>query len=206
MASQPDPALPPADLPAELDALRADRDRWRARAEEAESELHRVTDELSRTQEAVEGDLGIFGQDALPSRGVRADGSDPRVLAVALLAVGVVMAMVTALSALNNGLASVTTVVMLLVTAALLWGAWNSRVQPPSVAVVRHMVLIENRGQTHRFDLREASTRLEVVGSPSDASWSVSFLRRGLSPITIDASMVDPYDFMTRLRAYRPEL
>ena len=45
----------------------------------------------------------------------------------------------------------------------------------------------------------------EVVGRPRDRDWKVLFLRRGMDPFVIDASMVDPEHFMKVLRQHRPK-
>lgn len=55
------------------------------------------------------------------------------------------------------------------------------------------------------FDLVSAATRIEVVGSPDRRGWQVLIDRPTTSPFVIDASMVDPHDFMRVLRAYRPD-
>jgi hypothetical protein len=55
------------------------------------------------------------------------------------------------------------------------------------------------------FDLHSHYTPIEVHGRPG-RGWKVQFLRRGVTPVTVDSSMVDPVDFMRVLTFYRPEL
>jgi hypothetical protein len=56
------------------------------------------------------------------------------------------------------------------------------------------------------FDLSSQYTRFEVHGEPGHRGWKVLFPRRGMAPFTVDASMVDPDDFMRVLRFFRPSL
>ncbi len=56
------------------------------------------------------------------------------------------------------------------------------------------------------FDLSSQYTRFEVHGQPGHRGWKVLFPRRGMAPFTVDASMVDPDDFMRVLRFFRPQL
>ena len=56
------------------------------------------------------------------------------------------------------------------------------------------------------FDLSSQYTRFEVHGEPGHRGWKVLFPRRGMAPFTVDASMVDPDDFMRVLRFFRPQL
>ena len=46
---------------------------------------------------------------------------------------------------------------------------------------------------------------MQVIGEPGRRGWKVLFLRRGMSPFVIDSSMVDPHEFTSVLRYYRPE-
>jgi len=58
----------------------------------------------------------------------------------------------------------------------------------------------------HSFDLSTDATDLEMVGSPGDAKWAIRLLRRGLSPLEVDAGSVDPMLFTEALRQWRPDL
>ncbi|MEN8673975.1 hypothetical protein [Nocardioides sp.] len=58
----------------------------------------------------------------------------------------------------------------------------------------------------HIFDLSTDATDLEMIGSPGDARWAVRLIRRGLSPLEVDAGSVDPMLFTEALRQWRPDL
>jgi hypothetical protein len=45
-----------------------------------------------------------------------------------------------------------------------------------------------------------------VIGRPGDRDWRVLFHRRGMGPYVVDASMVDPAEFMRLLHAHRSEV
>jgi hypothetical protein len=66
-----------------------------------------------------------------------------------------------------------------------------------------HLTIGENR---HEFDLTSPSTQLEQVGTPDKRGWKVLVLRRNMSPVTIDSSVVDPHSFTEAVRQWRPDL
>ncbi len=84
--------------------------------------------------------------------------------------------------------------------------AWNTKVETFEVSVGRGMVYIDSSSESYRFDLRSSTTQLEMVGQPGDAGWELRFLRRHLEPFTVNASMVDPVEFVRQVREWRPEL
>jgi hypothetical protein len=65
---------------------------------------------------------------------------------------------------------------------------------------------VVQQGGRYVFDLASQYTRFEVHGEPGHRGWKVLFPRRGMAPFTVDASMVDPDDFMRVLRFFRPQL
>ena len=199
----------------QLESLRAERDALARRCEEAERRLAEVTAELAAARERLEqlegggGGFPLFDEqpeDERPSAGLSADGSDPRVLSVVLGATAVVAGMVAVLALINGNLFTPFGVVMVALTVGLAIGATRARPQPVQVSVRSGVVYIEKGGSTYRFDLRSDSTHVEVQGQPGDAFWQVRFLRRHMDPFVVDTDMVDPADFMRRLREYRPEL
>jgi hypothetical protein len=133
-----------------------------------------------------------------------ADGSDPTVLPMALIGVGVVAGLATLLAFVNDrdgfGL------LMLGVTVLLLWLASATWVTPIEVSVNRGIVYIDHGTTKHRFDLRNERTQVEMNGEPGDRDWEVRFVRRGLDPFVIRDGMVDARTFVSRLREWRPEL
>jgi hypothetical protein len=68
-------------------------------------------------------------------------------------------------------------------------------------------VLHVEEGDTHRrFDLGSPTTRVEMVGRPGGRRWKVLFLRKGMAPYEIDARLVDPDEFVTAIKPWRPGL
>ena len=63
---------------------------------------------------------------------------------------------------------------------------------------------VVQQGGRFVFDLASPYTQVEVHGEPGKRGWKVLFLRRGMAPFVVDASMVDPDDFMRVLRFFRP--
>ena len=68
------------------------------------------------------------------------------------------------------------------------------------------MVYIDSSSNSYRFDLRQPTTEVEMTGQPGEFGWQLRFRRRHLDPFTVDASMVDPVEFVRQLREWRPEL
>jgi hypothetical protein len=201
-----------ADGPAaeEIRRLRAERDALEARALEAERQAEALAAELAgaRAELAVDpGRLSLFDDlaDEAPT-GPVADGSDSAVLPLALGATALVVAMVALLATINRGLSSPVALVMLGLACLLAYLAWNSRVERFEVSVTRGMVYIDSSSNSYRFDLRQTTTEVEMTGQPGEPGWQVRFLRRHLDPFTVDSTMVDPVDFVRRLREWRPEI
>jgi hypothetical protein len=65
---------------------------------------------------------------------------------------------------------------------------------------------VTQQGGRFVFDLASQYTKVEVLGEPGRRGWRVLFPRRGMAPFAVDASMVDPDDFMRVLRFFRPQL
>ena len=116
--------------------------------------------------------------------------------------VGLVLAALAAISdptTLTVGVAGT----MLVLALAL----WAIRAASPvaQLSVRGGQLTVVQGGSRHVFDLSGSGyTPIRVEGSPGDRRWKVVFLRRDLDPFVIDASMVDPYEFVDVLRRYRP--
>ena len=97
---------------------------------------------------------------------------------------------------LTVGVTGVLLVVML--------GLWGLRASSPvaHLAVRSGQLEVTQGGRRFVFDLSAGYTPIEVVGSPGDRDWRVRFLRRNEDPFVVDASMVDPHEFMDVLRRY----
>ncbi|HET9423324.1 MAG TPA: hypothetical protein VFO49_19460 [Nocardioides sp.] len=216
MATEPVGDQNPPSAPArrsaaeEIRRLRAERDALEQRALEAERRAEALAAELAEARAELDvdpGRLSLF--DDLPDEeaGPRAaDGSDPAVLPIALGATALVAAMVALLAALDRGLGSPVALVMLGLACLLAYLAWNSRVERFEVSVSRGMVYIDSSSNSYRFDLRQPTTEVEMTGRPGEGGWQVRFLRRHLDPFTVDATMVEPAEFVRQLREWRPEL
>lgn|GEM_PF-2215719 len=234
-ASDPDDAAEPVE-PTELAALRAERDSLRRRVREAEDIAEQLAEELGQARarlasagmpEADAGRLPLLDQTGLtvpraspssdgaaPSEGRggprsiarSADGSDPIVLPIALAGTAAAVFLVALLSLANNGFLNLFSLGALLASGLLGRAAWRTRVVPVEVWVEEGVVQVRRGDQALSFDLTNAATRLEVSGDTDDTHWRVRFYRRALDPFDVDATMVDPEEFMALLRRYRPGL
>lgn len=229
-------SAPGDDALAEVAALRAERDHLEQRALEAETMAEQLADALADAQRRLAardegawhdagrdapgaaGRTGVGGHDdprhltlfdgataAEPGGTLAPDGSDRAVLPLALAATAVV-AFLVGLVTLASGRFSFLTVVVFAVAGLLAWGAAQTRVSRVRVEVVDGVVRVVEGDVTRTFDLRNDSVRIDVQGKPGDTYWRVRFYRRALDPIDVDDTMVDPADFMARLRDVRPEL
>ncbi len=196
--------------PAELRRLRAERDALEARALEAERRAEALAGELAelRAEEAVDPDrLSLF--DDLPpddTPGRATGSSDPAVVTLALGGTAVITGVVALYAAFDRGLISPVALLLLAVTFLLGYLAWNSKEEKFEISVGRGMVYIDSSSDSYRFDLRSSTTKIEMIGQPGDPGWQLRFLRRHLDPFTVDATMVDPVEFVRQVREWRPEL
>lgn len=199
-----------AALKAELQALLRRCADAEQRAEVAERRTAELGDEVTalraQLDAAAAAPMSFFDGDDGSDPGLARDGSDPRVLPLVLAATAVVAAMVTLLALVNGNLMSGFGLVMAAITLALAWAAARTRVPSTQVTITNGVVYAEQRGTSYRFDLRNDSTRVEMVGGPGDSYWQVKFLRRHMEPFVVDSDMVDPGVFVRQLREYRPAL
>ena len=135
-----------------------------------------------------------------------ADGSDPILLPIALAGTAAAVFLVALLSLANNGFLNLFSLGALLASGLLARAAWRTRVVPVEVWVEEGIVQVRRGDQALAFDLTNETTRLEVSGDTDDTHWRVRFYRRALDPFDVDATMVDPEEFMALLRRYRPGL
>lgn len=213
MATGPvdEPAQGEESLRAELQALTRRCEEADRRAHAAERRTAELGDEVARLRAqldatAAPSGMSFFDGDDAPAPGRAGDGSDPRVLPLALAATAVVAAMVTLLALANDNLVSGFGAVMLAITVVLAWAAARTRVRRARVSISGGVVYAEQGGTSYRFDLRSDATRVEMIGSPGDSSWQIRFLRRHLEPFVVDAGMVEPRSFVAQVREHRPAL
>lgn len=196
-------------------ALQAERDALASRCDAAEAEVARLTAQVEELRgrlaaEQERGGLSLF-DDADDSdanvRRVLGDGSDPRALSVILGVTAAVAGFVALLALINGNLFTPFGIIIVALAIGLTWAAVNTRVVPVEVSVTRGMVYVTQGESSHRFDVRSSATAVEMVGQPGETGWQLRFPRRGgLEPFVIDASMVDPIEFVAKLREWRPEL
>ncbi len=124
------------------------------------------------------------------------------VLAVAGVAAIVVLAVTGSISDLSN----VAIGIGVLAALAALF-AYRRIGRSSTVALSEEGLLSLTFGDAHHtFDLASAATEVEMVGSPGASGWAVRLVRRGLAPIEVDTSSVDPVLFHEALRQWRPDL
>ncbi len=197
------------DLPTEVLALRADRDRWRNRCLQAEQVAEGLASDLAAARAEVSAAEAGRTDDggALPTASsATGDGTDAGILVVAVGAVAMVSVMVVVLVALSGELLSVGGAMTVLIAVGLLWGtrrAWALR--SPRASVEDGVVVLRGRTGVHRFDLRRDTTGVRVVGEPGDRGWRVVLERRGLDDLVVTPSATDPEAFTTELRRWRPD-
>ena len=75
-----------------------------------------------------------------------------------------------------------------------------------SVTLADGMLEVVFGDNQHKFDLTSDKTVVEMEGDPGDRDWRMMLVRRGLSPVEIDASAVDPEPFTEAMRQWRPNL
>ena len=90
------------------------------------------------------------------------------------------------------------------VLATVMVWAIRSGASVTTLEVHQGQLQVIQQGGRFIFDLSSQYTRFEVHGEPGHRGWKVLFPRRGMAPFTVDASMVDPDDFMRVLRFFRP--
>jgi hypothetical protein len=102
----------------------------------------------------------------------------------------------------------VTVGLVLFLVAALLATWWfRSRHRTATVvATGSRLEIVRRGGGRHVFDLSRRDAPIDVIGRPGDHTWRVLFHRRGMAPYVVDASMVDPAEFMRLLHAHRSEV
>ena len=128
-----------------------------------------------------------------------------RLLTIALL-IGMVMSAYFVRAAVevkdtpSIGLAAI------VVLATLMVWAIRGGASVTTLEVHQGQLQVIQQGGRYIFDLASPYTRFEVQGEPGHRGWKVLFPRRGMAPFTVDASMVDPDDFMRVLQFFRPQL
>ena len=196
-----------------MDPGQAQRDALAERCAAAEQQVVDLTaalaaanERISELEGAAESPISIFDSDTGTGHGLARDGSDPRVLSIILAATAVVAGMVALLALLNDNLNTTFGFAMILLTVVLAYAAARTRVGGVEIDISNGVVYIKKGETSYRFDLRNDGTHLDMDGQPGDSYWAVRFHRRGMDDFVVDATMVDPTEFVRRLREHRPGL
>jgi len=94
---------------------------------------------------------------------------------------------------------------IVILATAMVW-AIRAGASVTRLEVHQGQLQVIQQGGRYIFDLASQYTRFEVHGRPGHRGWKVLFPRRGMPPFAVDATMVDPDDFMRVLRFFRPQL
>ncbi len=94
--------------------------------------------------------------------------------------------------------------IAILVTLVI-WGI-RAGASVTRLSVRQGQLEIVRQGGRMVFDLTSRYTTIEVVGRPGSKKWKVLFLRRGVPPVVVDATMVDGREFMKILGFFRSDL
>jgi hypothetical protein len=94
---------------------------------------------------------------------------------------------------------------IVLLATAMVW-AIRAGASVTKLEIHQGQLEVIQQGGRFVFDMASEYTQVEVHGRPGRHGWKVLFPRRGMAPFAIDATMVDPDDFMRVLRFFRPQL
>jgi hypothetical protein len=95
--------------------------------------------------------------------------------------------------------------VIAVLATAMVW-AIRAGASVTTLEVHQGQLVVLQQGTRFVFDLASQYTLVEVHGVPGRRGWRVLFPRRGMAAFVVDATMVDPDDFMRVLRFFRPQL
>lgn len=196
-----------------MESLQAERDALAARCAEAEQQVADLTSRLNAANDriveleavAAESPISILDGDSDAGRLAR-DGSDPRVLSLLLAATAVVAGTVALLALANDNLDTTFGYAMVLTTLGLAYAAHRTRLRASEITISNGVVYAKKGESSYRFDVRQTTTGIDMVGRPGDPSWHVYFHRKGMDDFVVDAHMVDAEEFVRQLREYRPDL
>jgi hypothetical protein len=128
-----------------------------------------------------------------------------RVLNVAMLAGLGACVYFVRLAVQSKDTATIGLAAIVVLATAIVW-AIRAGASMTRMSVHYGQLEVVQQGGRFIFDIASEYTQMEVHGVPGKPGWKVLFPRRGMPPFTVDASMVDPDDFMRVLRFFKPEL
>jgi hypothetical protein len=126
-----------------------------------------------------------------------------RVLTVAMLVAMAACAYVVRAALESKDTAGIGLAAIVVLATAMLW-AIRAGASVTTLVLRQGQLEIRQQGSRFKLDIASPYTLIEVRGEPGRRGWQVVFPRRGLEPFVVDASMVDPHDFMRVLRFFRP--
>jgi hypothetical protein len=195
-APQPEPVAPPAAQEAAREAVQSSAVAIAAPPEpeaEVEVEPHKV----SKHDEVATEMPGLYK--------FAAKRTSRRLLTISLL-IGAVASAYFVRAALEvKDTPSIGLAAIVVLATVMVW-AIRGGASVTTLEVHQGQLQVIQQGGRYIFDLSSQYTRFEVHGQPGHRGWKVLFPRRGMEPFTVDASMVDPDDFMRVLRFFRPQL
>lgn len=128
-----------------------------------------------------------------------------RVVGFLLFAAAVLAVLQAAVAYADPGVVTLGLAVVLAALTVAAWRSWAGR-SPTTVVLVGSSLELVRDGGRHVFDLADPRLPVDVVGLVGDKSWRVEFYRRGMAPYVLDATMVDPTDFLRVLHRHRSEV
>jgi hypothetical protein len=134
-----------------------------------------------------------------PKRAVR------RLLTVSLLAGLVVSAYFVSVAVEVKDSWAIGLAAIVVLATVMIW-AIRGGASVTKLTVHQGQLEVVQQGARMVFDMASQYTLVEVHGQPGERGWHVVFPRRGMPPFKVDASIVDPDDFMRVLRFFRPQL
>ncbi|WP_322937147.1 hypothetical protein [Nocardioides bizhenqiangii] len=193
-----------------MESLQAEIDALAARCAEQEQQVADLTAQLAAANARI-AELESIAESPISildgrESGLARDGSDPRVLSVILAATAVVAGTVALLAFVNDNLDTTFGYAMVVTALGLAYASHRTRLRASEITVSNGVVYIKKGETSYRFDLRQASTSIDMVGQPGDPSWQVYFHRKGMDDFVVDARMVNADEFVRRLREHRPDL
>ncbi|WP_300678244.1 hypothetical protein [Nocardioides sp.] len=90
------------------------------------------------------------------------------------------------------------------VATAIVWAA-RAGDAVTHLSTIGSRLVIERAGTRTQFDLADPHTPVTVHGAPTDHDWAVTFARRGMPSVVLDATVVDPVEFMEVFDSHRPQ-
>ncbi|MBU1801319.1 MAG: hypothetical protein KKA97_03565, partial [Actinobacteria bacterium] len=129
----------------------------------------------------------------------------PLMMLVGIAVIVVAGATTATIALVNGGLPAVALIPLFITLSALFFVIWLGG-RSTEVTIAEGVLNLRLGDMRHTFDLQGDGTVIEIGGSPEDGDWTMTIVRRGLSPVQIDDAAVDPVAFMAALAHWRPDV